>query len=338
MGDAVLCIPALRAIRNHFGSARITFLARPSIREVMSPCSFNDGWLDNQSKNPFCIAKLLRPCHFTHAVLFKNSFASAFAAWLAGIPARVGYAREGRSLFLTKKLHPLKLSDGRFKPVSMIDYYLQIASTQGAESTERAIELSVDRRAESSLAEKLPRLFETSGPMVVLVPGGAFGPSKWWRAERYAQVADWLVEQYGATVVLCVTTERVEKQIAEQIRSSSRHELLSLAENPLTVGELKALFARADLVVTNDTGPRHIAMALGRSLITLFGPNDPAWTQTGYENEIQIVGDAPCAPCQKAKCKMNEHLCMNAITVDMVRDAAEKLLEAPQRIRYDGAN
>jgi len=328
MGDAILCIPALRAIRDHFRPARITFLARPVVREVLSPCSFNDAWLEHQGKNPFCVAKLLKARRFTHAILFKNSFGSAFAACVAKIPARVGYAREGRSLFLTNKLYPPKLSDGRFKPVSMIDYYLQIASAQGAESTERTIQLRVDRRAESSLAEKLPQLFQTSGPMVVLVPGGAF----------YVQIADWLVEKYNATVVICVTTEPVEKHIAEQICGLSRYELLSLAENPLTVGELKALFARADLVVTNDTGPRHIAVALGRRLITLFGPNDPAWTQTGYENEIQIIGNAPCAPCQKPKCKMNEHLCMEAIKVEMVRNAAEKLLGAPQRIKSGGAN
>jgi len=315
MGDAILCIPALRAIRDHFRPARITFLARPVVREVLSPCSFNDAWLEHQGKNPFCVAKLLKARRFTHAILFKNSFGSAFAACVAKIPARVGYAREGRSLFLTNKLYPPKLSDGRFKPVSMIDYYLQIASAQGAESTERTIQLRVDRRAESSLAEKLPQLFQT-----------------------YVQIADWLVEKYNATVVICVTTEPVEKHIAEQICGLSRYELLSLAENPLTVGELKALFARADLVVTNDTGPRHIAMALGRRLITLFGPNDPAWTQTGYENEIQIIGNAPCAPCQKPKCKMNEHLCMEAIKVEMVRNAAEKLLGAPQRIKSGGAN
>jgi heptosyltransferase-2 len=83
----------------------------------------------------------------------------------------------------------------------------------------------------------------------------------------------------------------------------------------------------ADLVISNDTGPRHIAIALKRKVITLFGPNDPAWTDTGYENEIKIVGDAPCAPCTKPVCKMSEHLCMQAITVDMVCNAAEKLLK-----------
>jgi heptosyltransferase-2 len=89
---------------------------------------------------------------------------------------------------------------------------------------------------------------------------------------------------------------------------------------------LKVLFSIADLVISNDTGPRHIAAAFGRKVITLFGPNDPAWTDTGYENEIQIVGDVPCAPCGKPVCRKSEHLCMQAITVEMVCNAAKKLL------------
>ena len=96
---------------------------------------------------------------------------------------------------------------------------------------------------------------------------------------------------------------------------------------PLDLGELKGLFASSDLVIANDTGPRHIAIALQRKVISIFGPNDPIWTDTGYENEIQIVGDAHCAPCAKPKCKETEHLCMKAVTVDMVCNAAAQLLE-----------
>ena len=80
-------------------------------------------------------------------------------------------------------------------------------------------------------------------------------------------------------------------------------------------------------MITNDTGPRHIAIAFGRRVITLFGPNNPGWTETGSENEIQIIGEAACAPCDKPVCKKSEHLCMEAITVEMVCEAAEKLLE-----------
>ena len=82
------------------------------------------------------------------------------------------------------------------------------------------------------------------------------------------------------------------------------------------------------MVISNDTGPRHIAIALKRKVVTLFGPNDPAWTETDYKDEIKIIGDAPCAPCEKPVCKKNEHLCMQAITVEMVCNAAKKLLDS----------
>ena len=93
-----------------------------------------------------------------------------------------------------------------------------------------------------------------------------------------------------------------EAEIANDICRSSKNKVYNLAETPLTPGELKALFAKAELVITNDTGPRHIAIALERKVITLFGPNDPVWTRTGYENEIEIIGHAACAPCAKPEC------------------------------------
>ena len=327
MGDVILCTPALRAIRQHFKSAKITFFANAVDREVLSPCRFNDIWLEQKHSNPLAIAKMLRGCKFTHSILFKNSFTSALAVFLAAIPVRIGYAREGRSILLTDKLYPPKLPDGRFKPTSMIDYYLAIASWLGADTTNRSLELLLDPQKERSLRSKLPELASCKGPIVVIVPGGAFGPSKCWPSERFAQTADWLTTNYDATIVVSVSSDVAEKKIADEICTSSKHKIINLAEKPVTLGELKALFAVADLVIANDTGPRHITIALGRKVITLFGPNNPAWTETGYENEIKIVGKAPCAPCEEPVCKKQQHLCMEAITVEMVRDAAAKLLE-----------
>ncbi len=335
VGDAVLCTPALRAIRRCFKSSRITFFARPVVREILSPSSFNDVWLEQQSTNPFAIAKVLRSHKFTHAVLFKNSFASALSIFLAAIPSRTGYAREGRGFLLTDRLYPPRLPGGGFKPISMVDYYLAIASWLGAETTDRGLELSIDRQDTEKLKTKLPGVFGSKGPVVVLVPGGAFGPSKCWSSDRFAQTADRLISGYDATVVVSVSPNLFEKQIAGEICNLSRHKLISLADIPVSAGELKSLFSVAELVICNDTGPRHIAIALGRSVVSLFGPNDPAWTDTGCENEIQLVGDVPCAPCRKPVCKKSEHLCMDAITVDMVCDASKKLLENTRKQAAD---
>ncbi len=337
MGDAVLCTPALRAIRRRFKADRISFFARPVVRDVLSPGSFNDVWLQQQNNNPFAIAKMLKAHKFTQVILFKNSFASALATFLAGIPSRIGYAREGRGFLLTDKLYPLKLSGIKFKPFSMIDYYLAIASWLGADTADRGLELLVDPQAAKSLRAKLPELVDCTGPIVVIVPGGAFGPSKCWLPERFAQTADWLISNYSATIVVSVSPVPVEKQIAGEIcnlsglslraqRSNLKGKLINLADRPVSLGELKSLFSSAALVITNDTGPRHTAAALGRKVISLFGPNNPAWTETDYENEIQLIGDVPCAPCDKPICKKAEHLCMQAITVNMVCSAAKKIL------------
>jgi heptosyltransferase-2 len=330
MGDAVLCTPALRAIRQHFKSCQITFFAKPVVRQALSPGSFNDEWLEQQSNNPFAIAGMLKRHKFTYAILFKNSFASALATFLAKIPSRIGYAREGRGFLLTEKLYPPKLPTGKFKPAPMVDYYLKLASALGAKTDDKTLQLSIDSRHEQELYGKLPEIGRPNALLIVIVPGGAFGPSKCWPSINFARTADWLITNYDATVIVSVASDPLEHEIAKQICDASNHTLINLAERALSLGQLKALFSNADLVISNDTGPRHIATAFGRKVISLFGPNDPAWTETGYVNEIQLIGDVPCAPCGKPRCKMSEHLCMQAITVEMVCNAAERLLKSTQ--------
>ncbi len=335
MGDAVMCTPALRAIRKLITSGKITFIAKPVVRQVLSHSSFNDDWIEYKNKNPFTIAKELKKHEFTHAVLFKNSFASAFAVRLAGIPNRIGYSRENRGFFLTDKLYPEKLDSGKYKPNSMVDYYLAVSSRLGAEIIGRDLELSVNPQDKFSLLEKLPELEKTSGPLIIFVPGGAFGPSKLWPAAKFAQAADKLMEKYNATIAISVAYTENEKQIAKNIcdlSTYSTHDsktggrLISLADRYVSLGELKPLFSMADLVITNDTGPRHIAVALKRNVITLFGPSNPAWTDTGYEKEIKIISNIDCAPCHKKICP-KENQCMTGIAVEEVLAAAEKFLK-----------
>ncbi|MFC1676471.1 lipopolysaccharide heptosyltransferase II [Planctomycetota bacterium] len=324
MGDAILSTPALRAIRKHFSSARIYFFAKPLIRQILSPGNFNDHWLDKTCDNPFKIAGMLKQHKFTHAILLKNSFASALAVFLAKIPIRIGYAREGRALLLNQKLYPPKLTNGSFKPVSALDYYLAIASWLGGDVSQRDTELQLDPQAKHSLNAKLP---QSDKPSVILVPGGAFGPSKCWPSQRFAKVADWLIENYNAEIFVSVSPDQAEITIANEICQAGKHELINLGQKQLTIAELKSLFSRASLVISNDTGPRHIAIALKRKIVTLFGPNNPAWTENGYEDEIKIIGTGPCVPCDKPKCKKDQHICMDSITVEMVVQAAKKLLD-----------
>lgn len=327
MGDAVLCTPVLRAIRQKCPDAAIWLYGNSIVRNVLSPNTVSSNWIDQKSNNPFAVAAELKKHSFDAVILFKNSFMSAFTVWLARIPARIGYAREGRGWFLTEKLAPKRLPDGNYAPLSMIDYYLALAAPLGAQTADRMPELSIAPQDVKTLKEKLPEVFVADGPKVILVVGGAFGANKCWPAENFAKLADWLVEKYEATVILSVAPNSFEREIAEEVCENSKHRIFNLGETPLSLGELKAMFSTADLVVANDTGPRHIAIALNRKVITLFGPNDPAWTQTGYADEIQIVGKIECVPCQEPQCQFAEVLCMQSISVESVCEAAGKLLK-----------
>jgi heptosyltransferase-2 len=212
----------------------------------------------------------------------------------------------------------------------MVDYYLAIAKALGDSGEDRSLELEIDPDDRDRLLDRLPEIRRATGPVVVIVPGGAFGPSKCWPPDRFARAADWLIEQCRAAVVISVSPNSEERLIGDRILEHSRHSLIHLGRRPLTLGQLKALLARADLVITNDTGPRHMAIALKRKVITLFGPNDPAWTETGWPDEVKLIGKAPCAPCQRPTCKAARLYCMESIGLEDVCQAAERALGLTQ--------
>lgn len=324
LGDAILSTPALSAFRAHYADAHIIFLANPAVKAFLEPCPFCNEWMEKKGSF-WKLSRQLRREKSDTAILLKNSFGSAMTVFLSGIPRRIGYARDVRNLFLTDKIFPEK-EGRRFRPVSTVDYYLNIARFIGADIQSRKLYVGLQQQNRDKLQTVFPELQMRQGPLVILVPGGAFGPSKLWPAQRFAALADKLFKTYKATVVISVAPTAQEKKIAEKILRNAKHPFLSLSDRPLKPGPLKALFEKADLVIANDTGPRHIAAALGRKVITLFGPNNPAWTDVGYENEIRIIGQAPCVPCDKPKCLQEEHYCMNSISIEQVFEMTKNVL------------
>jgi heptosyltransferase II len=328
LGDAVLATPALKAIRERFDDAKIYFYAGPTVRAALEPCDFCDEWIAaDKNAGTLAIAREFKTYGFRAAILLKNSFASAAAVFLARIPTRLGYCREWRGAMLTDRVRPQRLRSGGYKPVSMVDYYLQLAAKVGADTSERGLSIRVDPEAVRKVTRMFPEMCSSRVPVVVLVPGGAFGPSKCWATERFSALADWLVEKYEAVVVVSVAPTEQEKAISKKICDASRFKLINLGERPLSIGELKGLLGLADLVVCNDTGPRHMAVAIKKNVVTLFGPNDPEWTETGYEGETKIVADVKCAPCQRPECTETEHWCMKSISVEAVKIAAARYLD-----------
>lgn len=324
LGDAILSTLALAAIRNHFPDAQITFLANPVIKAFLEPTPLCDRWIENKGSF-LSLVRRLRNQQFDTAILFKNSFGSALTVFLAGITRRIGYARDARGVLLTDRLKP-KRQNGDFVPVSVVDYYLNLVQRVGAESQNKTLSIGLTERDREIFSITFPEARKSSGPLIILVPGGAFGPSKLWPPQRFGELADQLCKHYKACVVLSVAPTPQEIAISNQIQENAAYPLLSLANRPLKPGPLKALFERADLIIANDTGPRHIAAALGKKIITLFGPNNPAWTKTDYPNETQIIGQADCAPCDKPRCRQKVHTCMLSISVSRVLDAVEEML------------
>lgn len=328
LGDAVMATPALRAFRTLYADAEITFLASGFTRQILAGSPFCDRWIEPEKSFPAMVKKLHGES-FDAAILLKNSFGSALAIRLAGIDRRIGYARDGRGVLLTDRIAPPR-ENGRFKPAPMIDYYLKIAEHLGAGNASRQPELAIEAKDEAAVLQALPFLSEPNGPLVILVPGGAFGPSKMWPVERFAQLADALKERYNATSIISIAPIPKEMAIAEAICNMAASRPVHLGTTPLSGGALKALIGRAELVITNDTGPRHIAIGLSKNVVSLFGPNNPEWTQTGHANEVQIVGRAACVPCDKPVCKAAGHFCMESITVDEVLVAAGRFLNPVQ--------
>ncbi|MBN1786957.1 MAG: lipopolysaccharide heptosyltransferase II [Sedimentisphaerales bacterium] len=326
MGDAIMATPALAAVRSLFAGDKISFCSNITVAQVLSGCAFTDEWIILESHNPVVISAQLKKYNFDTVILLKNSFASALAVFLAGIETRAGYAREGRGMFLNKKLSPERTYLLKYKPLSAVDYYLALARRLGADTKKRKMSLEIEEDDKKAVLKNFGSHLLNHNPVVILVPGGAFGPSKLWPWERFAEVADFLAEKFSANVFVSVSPDEKEEAIANQICFEADHPLVNLAQNPVTLGQLKALFSFADLVITNDTGPRHIAVALGKKVITLFGPNNPAWTANDYNDEIKIVADVPCSPCDEPVCKKDKHLCMESITAQTVCRTAEKAM------------
>jgi len=323
VGDAVMFTPLLRQLRRQFPQAQMTLAGRAGPVAVLRPNPWTDKLLVAAA-----LADLwrLRERGFDLAVLGPNSFRGALGAWLAGARRRVGYGRNGRGLLLSEALPPPRQAKGALAVVPAIDYYLGLGRALGCQTDDRRMELQIDPRDQQRAGQLLEQAgFDPARPLAVLNPGGSYGTAKLYPAGRFAAVADGLADRLGFQIV--INAGPGEQAIAQAIQQAmGRPPLLDLAAVGNSLGLLKAIIARSSLVVTNDTGPRHIAAALGANLVTIFGPTDPGRTELYYSRERIVRVDLPCSPCQKKTCPLAEekgrHRCMLAISPEMVLAAA----------------
>lgn len=335
VGDAVLATPALRAIRAGLPGTRIVVLARPMVAEVLADTPFMNELMaypkspNGKPAGTWAVARELRRRRFDAAVLMPNSFRSAAVAFLARIPRRIGYARDGRSLLLTDRLRPIK--QGRtFAVESMVPYYNRLAEALGATVSDLRLELATG----PADVESVDMLLGTGqGPLFVLNPGGAFGPSKYWPAERFGQLGDRLLDRFGGRVV--ISGAPAERPIVDRVAAAMKHPAVRLTDSPIRLSAVRELVRRASLLVTNDTGPRHFAIAFGTPVVTLFGSTDPGWTETHCPHERSVRIDLPCSPCQQKECPLGHHDCMRKMTVEMVEAAAVELRSEQNALKID---
>ena len=334
VGDTVMATPAFRALRLGFPDARIIAVVKPMVAPTLDGSTwFNDRIaLDPRSsrpeeRGPAALARM-RQERADVAVLFPNSFRSAWLAWRAGASRRVGYARGGRGWLLTDRLRPIRDERGRFQPSPILDAYLELPRALGCPVVDRNIELFTTEADEAVADAAWSRLGLTlDRPVVCLNTGGAFGPAKSWPVEHFATLARKLVDEAGLFVlVVCGPAEReASRSIAAQ---ANRPGIVSLADEPPSIGLTKACVRRSTLLITTDSGPRHFAAGFDVPVITLFGPTHVLWTLTYQPRSIHLRHPVPCGPCQQPTCPEGHHRCLRDLSPDSVFHAAIRLLKS----------
>lgn len=329
VGDVVLATPVLAALRAQLADAYIAFLGRRTLEPIVDGGGWHDAWFawpqrgGATGQGMLALAAALRRQRFDVALLLPNSFRVALLARLAGIPRRVGYARDGRSWLLTDRLRPLRRG-GEYVPTPITPYYGAIAERIGCRVTDWKLRLGVTPQQQQAGAALARRLGLDQGrDYAVLVPGAAFGSSKCWPAERFAELARRLESEWGLRSVLAGSPE--EQPVLEKIAGLAGSCAVCCTDPGMTLGSLKPLVRDARLLVTNDTGPRHYGNAFNVPTVTIFGPTHPQWTETGYTGEVRVQVPVECGPCQLPRCPL-DHRCMTQVTVDMVLEAAREAL------------
>lgn len=340
LGDVVMSTPALRLLRSRLPGAFIGALVRPGMDEVLAGSGLVDEVHVDRARGvmgPKLVAAKIRPRQYDTALLLTNSFSTALITRLAFIPRRVGYDREARGLLLTQRLRPERrgalagMNIGPFACVPAVEYYLHAARSlvgeedAGAEAAR--LELGATDEQRAAAAQVLGRVgVGDDEPYAILNPGGN-NPAKRWPAERFAEIGRWLAETRSWRVL--VNGSPGEADLCDGIARAIGPRGASLTGAGITIGALKVIVERSRFMLTNDTGPRHIAAAMGVPTVALFGPTDPRWTTLpeGRAPMVEVVAD-PTLPEEMIADDHPERCRIERIEVERVRGAVEECLQA----------
>ena len=337
LGDAVMCEPALRGLRSLFPDAQIALLVKPGVADLFAghPALTRVLTYDTNGRHAglsgkWALAGQLRRQDFDMAVLFQNAFEAAFLSFLAGVPRRYGYATDARSLLLTD---PVAAPDRRTL-VHQVRYYWDLLKPLGLTGDPPAPELVVFAEEEQAMAGRFAQGGVAPTDAVVGInPGSTYGGAKRWLPERFAEVTDRLCHTIrlsrGQEVSVVIFGAKGEERLGQEIAENLSSKALVLS-GATTIRELMAAVKRCEVLVTNDTGPMHIASALQVPVVAIFGPTD--WRTTSPFGSAHAIVRQPvdCAPCLLRECPI-DHRCMTRVTVDQVYDETMQLME-PGRV------
>ena len=327
IGDAVMATPALRALRAAQPRAEIALEGRPAVGALLGGLASFDRFLADPGRGPraaLARARALRSARFDWAVLLPDSPRAALGPFLARVPRRVGYAREPlRRALLTEALAPPR-EGGRAHALPMSERYLRITRHLGCPDRGDRLELAVDPAAAEAVERELARRGAGAQErLLVVAPGAAFGPAKRWPTGHFAAAAELVARRLGLLPV--VAPGPGEAGLARAIAGAMRVHALALVDPTPDLPQMKALVARAALVLTNDSGPRHLAVALGRPVVVAMGPSDPRTTAQQLERQRVLREPVPCSPCGRRRCPI-DHRCLTRLRPERALAAAEELL------------
>jgi heptosyltransferase II len=327
LGDAVMALPAIAAVRRHFSASHLTIAAVPAVAALFreETDAAPDRVLDLPVQTRPAVA-LLEGEGFDAGILFPNSFRSAWQLWRAGIPARWGISRSARGILLTRRSARRRRPHGRHQA----DYYRDLVA---------GFDIPVDPYLLPRLSARIPSsqraaaLLGQQGivpgtRLVGLAPGAAYGQAKQWPPERVAELASRLIRDHA---VICVLVGASHDRPAARAIESWIHEHAPDTSGGLvnftgrtSLGALIGLIERMDVFVSNDSGAMHVAAALGRPVVAVFGPTDERATRP-LGDHVVLTAPVFCRPCMLRDCPI-DHRCMKRIAVDDVFEAVSERL------------
>ena len=341
-----MATPFIESLFARFPQAQVSFVLHRHLTALLtaSPWSGTHFHWAPKGKAPAAkqarkaLVSQLRQQNFDLAITLPNSFRSAWLCWQAGAKRRVGFNRDGRGLLLTDRIpvpnrasaseRQASITKSRFNPLPLVDYYAVLAEALGCPTPGDNLQLFTTPAEDQAVAERLTAEGITpEQPIVVLCPGANFGASKCWSPARFAQVADGLARRHNACIA--ISPGPGEEPLALAIVDAMQQPSILLVAPCLTLGELKSLIANSQLLLGNDTGPRHFGRAFDVHRVTVFGPTEERWTDTSHGRESIVRVQVPCGPCHQKQCPLERQACMEDVTVAMVAAAChQKLGEA----------